>query len=143
MRWTISSRTVASLGVGIVVAASIVAATAYVTRSSTSAVDDQLAASAGQRTTMTVRVSAADPALLLEHWTPRQVPRQRANNAIRVSTAQPPVIPIVHVAKPVGQAVAPVAAQAPPKTQVAAAPNREDGGDTTSYNDGESQGSDD
>ena len=143
MRRTISSRTIASLGVGIVVAASIVAATAYVTRPSTSSVDDQLVASANQRTTVTVGAPAADPGLLLEQWTPRPVPRHRVSNAVRVSTTQPPVIPLVQVAKPVVQAAAPSTASAQPKPQVEAATNHDGGEDITSNSNGEGQGSDD
>ncbi len=142
MRRTISSRTIASLGVGIVVAASIVAATAYVTRPSTSSVDDQLVASANQRTTVTVGASATDPGLLLEQWTPRPVPRHRVSNAVRVSTTQPPVIPLVQVAKPVVQAAAPSTTSAQPKPQVEAATNHDGGEDITSNSNGESQGSD-
>ena len=143
MRRTISSRTIASLGVGIVVAASIVAATAYVTRPSTSAVDNQLVESANQRTTVTVGASTADPGLLLEQWMPRPVPRHRVSNAVRVSTSQPPVIPLVQVGKPVVQAAAPSSTGTQPKPQVEAATNHDGGEDTTSNSNGESQESDD
>ena len=143
MHWTLSSRTIVSVGVGLVVAASVVGGVFYVTQPATSPVDAQLVASERQRATVAPATSATDPGLLLEHWNPRHVPgRQLRTNGLASST-QPPVIPLVQVAEPAVQAAAPITSVAPSKAQVEAAPEHDGNEDANAQGDGESQGSDD
>jgi len=143
MHWTLSSRTIVSVGVGLGVAASVVGGVFYVIQPTTSPVDAQLVASKGQRATVAPATSATDPGLLLEHWTPRHVPSQQLRTNGLASSTQPPVIPLVQVAEPAVQAAAPITSVAPSKAQVEAAPEHDGNEDANAQGDGESQGSDD
>ena len=143
MRLTPSSSTIVSLGVGLVVAASIVGGVAYATRPTVVSLDQQLQSSASQRVTASIGDSALDSGWRLEHWVPVRVPMQTARDARVATVPQPAPSQLAQVTKPAAQVNVPSVTARPTKPQVVAASEKDDSGNSNVSSNGESQESGD